>query len=103
MFPSPIIQAISNNTLVFIGYSLSDWDFRIIFRWLVLSLRGIHTRIKVAVQFSKKTDPAASLAEESLIEDYLDTYFQNLFEVSVFWGEARSFVKRLEEEVQKLG
>ena len=52
MLPPWIMRAISNHCLMFLGYSLLDWSFRVIFRWLVLSLRQTQRRLKIAVQLS---------------------------------------------------
>jgi hypothetical protein len=152
MFPPPIMNAISNHSLIFLGYRLTDWDFRIIFRWLVLSLGRTQTRVKVAVQL-RAPDRQGSLAEmlktggldqpvkdEDLTVDkcleligllerqrlnideaiaelwrrhakisgkaprdgrspvsYLDEYFRDIFQVSVFWGTAEEFVSKLKK------
>jgi hypothetical protein len=152
MFPPPIMNAISNHSLIFLGYRLNDWDFRIIFRWLVLSLGRTQTRVKVAVQLSAP-DRQGSLADmlktvgldqavkdEDLTVDkcleligllerqrlnideaiaelwrrhakisgkasrdegnpvsYLDKYFRDIFDVSVFWGKAEEFTSKLQK------
>jgi len=62
MFPPPVMNSISDHTLIFLGYRLSDWDFRIIFRWLVLTLGAAQKRVKVAVQL-RIPDRIPSLAE----------------------------------------
>ena len=92
MLPPPIMKAISNHSLMFIGYSMLDWNFRIIFRWLVLSLRRTQTRLKVAVQLSPSADQAAN----DKAQIYLKDYFEHIFDVTIFWGNAQQFISELQ-------
>lgn len=95
MLPPWIIRAISNHCLMFVGYRLLDWSFRIIFRWLVLSLRQTQTRLKVAVQLSPFGDEAANESAQT----YLREYFQHVFDVTIFWGDTRNFVSEVQRHV----
>lgn len=146
MFPPPVMDSISDHTLIFLGYRLSDWDFRIIFRWLVLTLGAAQKRVKVAVQLKVPNripnlaeiiglGPMAPVDEQNLTEGscsqliglleqrkarldgainelwlrhaelsgradrdpmgYVAQYFEEVFQVSVFWGTAREFVAKL--------
>jgi hypothetical protein len=98
MLPTWIMRAISNHCLMFLGYSLLDWSFRVIFRWLVLSLRQTQTRLKVAVQLS----PFADEATNDRAQIYLREYFQHVFDVTVFWGDARQFISEVHRHVVEL-
>jgi SIR2-like domain len=98
MLPPWIMRAISNHCLMFLGYSLLDWSFRVIFRWLVLSLRQTQTRIKVAVQLS----PFADEAINERAQTYLLEYFHHVFDVTIFWGDAQQFISELQRRVTAL-
>jgi SIR2-like domain len=98
MLPPWIMRAISNHCLMFLGYSLLDWSFRVIFRWLVLSLRQTQTRLKVAVQLS----PFADEATNERAQTYLREYFHNVFDVTIFWGDARQFVVEADRHLTEL-
>ena len=91
IIPPAVMKAISTNCLMFIGYRLADWNFRIIFRWLVLSLRRTQNRLKVGVQLSPVHDQHLTAAAEQ----YLNTYFRDVFEVVVYWGTADQFIAEL--------
>jgi hypothetical protein len=91
IFPPAVLNAISANCLMFIGYRLADWNFRILFRWLVLSLGNSHKRLKVGVQLAPVNDERLAAAAE----DYLNKYFHKIFEVYVYWGTAPEFVAEL--------
>jgi len=91
MLPPAIMTSISNHCLMFIGYRLLDWNFRIIFRWLVLSLRRTQTRLKISVQLS----PTSDQHSDEKAQAYLRDYFHHVFDVTVFWGTADQFVSEL--------
>jgi hypothetical protein len=95
MLPPSIMKAISNHCLMFVGYGLLDWNFRVIFRWLVLSLRRTQTRLKVAVQLSPSPDQAANEKAQA----YLREYFHHVFDVTIFWGNAQQFISELRGHV----
>ena len=95
MLPPWIMRAISNHCLMFLGYSLLDWSFRVIFRWLVLSLRQTQTRLKIAVQLS----PFADQATNDRAQTYLREYFHHAFDVTIFWGDAQQFISEVQRHV----
>jgi hypothetical protein len=97
MLPPWIMRAISNHCLMFLGYSLLDWSFRIIFRWLVLSLRQTQRRLKIAVQLSPFADEAANERAQT----YLREYFHHVFDVMIFWGDANQFISELQAYVSE--
>ncbi len=95
MLPPWIMRAISNNCLMFLGYGLLDWSFRVIFRWLVLSLRQTQRRLKIAVQLSPFADDAANERAQT----YLREYFHHVFDMTIFWGDAQQFIATLQSHV----
>jgi hypothetical protein len=89
----PLIQgAMAGASLLFIGYRLADWDFRVLYRGVISSLEQSIQRLNVAVQLP----PEPSKAERQKILDYLNEYFKQI-RVQVYWGEARDFVADLKE------
>ena len=84
MLPHRVIRALSNTTLLFMGYSLGDWTFRILWRCITSSLPNCLQRAHVAVQ----------LPRNSSEEAYLARYFDR-DRVKVFWGDAQDFVQEL--------
>jgi hypothetical protein len=87
MLPPKIQEALAGTSLLFIGYSLKDWDFRVIFRGIVISGEASLRRISVAVQL-----PPA----EQEMQKYLDEYFGNIG-MRVYWGTAEEFATELRE------
>jgi hypothetical protein len=85
VLPHYIHRALSNTMLLFLGYSLTDWTFRVIFRGIVSKLPNSLQRGHIAVQLPR--------SEEGAVE-YLNRYFGEM-NVQVFWGTAREFVQQL--------
>jgi len=52
LLPPRIQRAMAEASLLFIGYSLADWSFRVLFRGLVTSTERALRRISVTVQLS---------------------------------------------------
>jgi hypothetical protein len=97
LLPARIQEALTGASLLFVGYRLADWDFRVIFRGLVTKLDSSLRRISVAVQLP----PPSSDAELSA-QKYLTEYFDDLH-VRVYWGSAAEFVVELRDRWEKFG
>ena len=84
IIPHQIQRALTGSSLLFIGYSLADWDFRVIFRSLIDQL-GHLSRTNIAVQLPK---------EDEKQERYIEEYFREM-KIEIFWGTATEFVQEL--------
>jgi hypothetical protein len=95
LLPPPIQERMGGSSLLFLGYSLRDLNFRVLFRSLVTYLQGSLSRAHVSVQLEPDHD---SSTEEQLakIRDYLGKYFLNL-KVRVYWGSCVDFVQELDQ------
>ena len=80
------LRALAGTSLMFIGYGLKDWDFRVLHRGVVMSVETSLRHLSVTVQLPC-TDEA---------KDYLNKYFGNI-SLKVFWGSAEEFVTELWE------
>lgn len=85
ILPSRIQKALTGASLIFIGYRLEDWDFRVLFRGLVTSKEKSLRRISVTVQLPP---------EQKGLRNYLEKYFSNMG-MKVYWGTAKEFVNEL--------
>jgi hypothetical protein len=86
LLPHQIQRALAGTSLLFVGYRLSDWDFRVIHRGLVMAGEQSLRRLSVTVQLPR-ADPA---------RNYLDKYF-GAMKVRVYWGNATDFMRELRE------
>ena len=91
LLPARIQQAMTGASLLFVGYSLADLDFRVIFRGLVESLEGGLRRFSVAVQLPPQDEGQ---------QKYWEYYFRRM-EVKVYWGHAKNFATELRDRWSK--
>lgn len=84
ILPHHVQRALAGTSLLFIGYRLADWDFRVIHRGLVAATEASLRRLSLTVQLT--TDTAA--------REYLDRYFGAL-KLRVYWGSAADFAREL--------
>jgi hypothetical protein len=86
LLPHQIKKALAGASLLFIGYRLADWNFRVLHRGLVMAGEQSLRRLSVTVQVT------AADAER----DYLERYF-GAMNVRVYWGKATEFVAELRD------
>ncbi|MFQ5848441.1 MAG: SIR2 family protein [Candidatus Methylomirabilales bacterium] len=91
LVPPRIQQAMANTSLLFVGYGLADWNFRVLWK-LLKSVDRQGQLINVAVQL-RPGDPELNQQEA---EEYLAKYFDSM-KVQVYWGKARNFAAELRD------
>jgi hypothetical protein len=98
LLPYAIRAALAEHSLLFVGYSLSDWSFRVLFRGLLGSLAATLGSMSVAVQLDPLTrDPPEVWLPKA--QEYLQAYFGQIQRLRfvVYWGNARAFALELSE------
>jgi hypothetical protein len=98
LLPSAIRTALASTSLLFVGYSLADWDFRVLFRGLIGSLGGTVGTTNIAVQLEPKAVDGTPEGRERALK-YLRDYFEKIqtVKVRVYWGDAKDFGRELSE------
>ena len=96
LFPVEIRNALATRSIMFIGYSLSDWNLRIILRKIaedMNSAASTHCSIQL-------TPTDVKPGNEGNVKEYLKTYFETLQSVklNIFWGTAVHFCHTLSEK-----
>jgi hypothetical protein len=88
--PPRIQEALTRSSLVFLGYSLTDYNFRVLFRGLVQSFPETR-RLSVSIQLepTQVPEPARPAAM-----DFLNKYFNDI-SIKVYWGSAEAFTAEL--------
>jgi hypothetical protein len=86
--PPRIQQALADSSLLFIGYSLKDINFRVLFRALVQSLELSQRKLSIAVQI----DPSDHVGDLDAAKEYLNVYFKN-WNIKMYWGSATQFAE----------
>ena len=93
LLPPSIREVFVSTSLLFMGYRLADWDFRVLFRSLISYLRRSNARSHVSVQLLP-TGATVSEEEKKRARRFFNHYFgsQN---IHVYWGECREFAAEL--------
>jgi len=99
LLPSRIVGAFTTTSLLFLGYSLSDWNFRVIFRSLIDQIAKSITRSHISVQLVPIKD-TASKVEKERVKNYFNRYFGKL-DVQMYWGTCREFAAELRNRWEK--
>ena len=94
LVPPRIQEAFAGSSLLFIGYSLTDLTFRVLFRLLVRTMERSLQRINIAVQL--KPSPRNGITQEQA-EEYLDRYLATNMNVKTYWGTAEQFSAELSQ------
>lgn len=84
--PPLVRDAISASTLLFVGYRLADWNFRLLFQMV----RPDPEYISVAVLIP----PGPNEPSPEDAQQYLDEYY-GAMNLKMFWGTAREFSSEL--------
>lgn len=95
--PTVVTTAWSANALLFLGFQMDDWDFRVLFRSILNEDRRYRRREhkSIAVQITPQ--------EGTLLPDrarrYLEEYFRGA-DMGIYWGSAKDFIKELGQRWQ---
>jgi hypothetical protein len=92
--PAVIQEAIAEATLIFIGYGLHDWNFRVIHRGLMKKVVRGNRRVSVTVQLPVRSSGEAAQNRDDAVETYMEEYFKAI-DVAVYWGTPHEFAEEL--------
>jgi hypothetical protein len=96
LIPPYVEAALSNSCLLFLGYSLSDLNFKVLFRKLAWYMQRSEGARHISVQLAPQPMSSAAEEEEMLRRqrEYLETHY-NLQKVKIYWGSCSSFAAEL--------
>jgi len=95
LIPPRIQEAFTGTSLLFLGYGLADWDFRVLFRSIVSYLQKSIAMSHVSVQLIP-----GEVIDSDKAQQYLNNYFKEL-KIKVYWGTCRQFVAELKRRWQE--
>jgi hypothetical protein len=96
MLPPSILAALTRRPILFIGYSLQDWTFRVLFHALMKAVPAINHRRHVSVQIVPSiTDSRADVKD---VIRQLGRYYEDR-RISIFWGTAEEFCSELRQRM----
>ena len=94
LIPNVVRRALADTALLFLGYQMDDWNFRVLFR-TILSQQGGGRRDRYAHIAAQIEPEEGRLLEPERARRYLDNYFYRGADISLFWGSPVDFVKEL--------
>jgi hypothetical protein len=95
LIPGVVRRALTDTALLFLGFRMDDWDFRVLFRSL-MSQEGRRRRSRYA-HVAVQIDPEEGhIQEPERARRYLESYFQDA-DISIYWGSVEDFVQELHQ------
>jgi len=99
--PTKIQAALTSTSLLFLGFRLDDWNFRVLFRSIINQEGSAQLKRKahIAVQVDPEDD---RIREPSRARSYLEDYFisQEIpADISIYWGRVEDFIKELNQRL----
>ena len=102
LMPTEVESALVDNSLLFLGFRLTDWHFRVLFR-LMMSLPG-RERLKRYCHVAVQLDPdMQAMSDVEAAKDYLSEYFGQEANIDIYWGNAEEFLSALRAELNSAG
>jgi hypothetical protein len=93
--PPRVKSAFSSNSLLFLGYFLDDWDFRIVFQ----SIRGYVLQPPRNGHIGVQMRPRGQIVEREAAQRYLESYFGS-DKIDIFWVSTASFVQEMHQRLK---
>jgi hypothetical protein len=100
IIPTIVRSSLANTALLFLGFQMGDWDFRVFFRSIMSQEGGdrrkrfAHVAVQIDPEQERLVDPARA-------REYLETYFSDT-KISIFWGNAEDFLSQLQRQMKEL-
>jgi len=94
--PNQVRTSLSTHALLLLGYRVNDWEFRMLFRGLILGMGGGRTsNTNVPRGIFMQMDPADGADElRQRIKEHFKTYFERS-QFDVYWGDELTCVNAL--------
>ena len=90
VIPTSILPAFTNRPLLFIGYSLQDWTFRVIFQGLQRTISHGQRRRHISVQLPEPHNHD----DRERVMGFLNRSLED-WNISVYWGTTEMFLAEL--------
>jgi hypothetical protein len=98
LIPSSVVAALVDNSLLFLGFRLTDWHFRVLFR-MMMNLPG-RERLKNYCHVAVQLDPDMhTMQDVEGAKAYLTEYFGKEANIDIFWGSSEEFLVALRSEL----
>ena len=96
ILPAYVHGRLRSKPLLFVGYSLRDWTFLVLFRMLLHGIPNALRRNHISVQ----VDPMERAPRQARL--YLERYL-GMQRIQIFWDSAESFARELSARMEDIG
>ncbi len=94
LIPSAVRRALADTALLFLGFQMDDWNFRVLFR-SILSQQGGSRRDRYAHIAAQIEPEEGRILEPERARKYLENYFAKGADISLYWGSPEDFISEL--------
>jgi hypothetical protein len=101
VFPSVIRTDLARNTYLFIGYRLEDTSFLAMFVGITTAIKRLEKRGEVGSSIAVQFNSSINQSNRKEIEEYLNEYTNDLFNIRVHLGDPFEFSKELNQRWEK--
>ncbi len=101
LIPPAVRAALVDRALLFLGFRLDDWSFRVLFRSL-MSDEGGNRRKRYTNIAGQIVPEEGQVLSPGGVSRYMERYFRDV-NIDLFWGGADDFTRQLQKEWQKSG
>jgi SIR2-like domain len=98
VIPFSVRLALGDTNLLFIGYSLEDWNFRVLLRYIMKQqqVQQHDYPTSLSIQLPSQNVPPERRARA---EEFLEAYLKTSASIDVYWGDANQFLKELRNKI----
>ncbi|MCX6629881.1 MAG: CHAT domain-containing protein [Candidatus Solibacter sp.] len=98
LMPGAVNEALTTGSLMFLGFSLDDWKFRILFRMILA--KGGSAQLRNYNHVGVQLNPdETTLADAERARKYLERYFGET-KIDIYWGTAADYLKELRSQMK---
>jgi len=94
LIPPVVRRALTDTALLFLGFQMDEWNFRVLFR-SILAQQGGGRRDRYAHIAAQIEPEEGRLLEPERARRYLENYFSKGADISIYWGSSDDFLKEL--------
>ncbi|NTV65734.1 MAG: hypothetical protein HGA65_19680, partial [Oscillochloris sp.] len=99
--PPVVSDALADSGLLFLGFRLEEWAFRVLFR-SVISPEGRQRRSRYANVAGQILPEEGLFLDPEQARRYLESYLRGS-EISIFWGSVDDFIQELSRKWDEAG
>jgi hypothetical protein len=100
LVPPAVRRALTDTALLFLGFQMDDWNFRVLFR-SIISRQGGGRRDRYAHIAAQIEPEEGRILEPERARRYLENYFSKGADISIYWGSTVDFMKELQQHLKR--